>query len=126
MLVTLIFISFLLFHVRGLSRVAFSLPSLSMRVVPCDRGGVPERPGERTRTYETEPATCPPPEMVRVSAGKDGAERPPLIPRNRPRAALSGALTPSAASCGVAARSLPPTVAIRPAGSVSPGGSVPQ
>src|SRR5260370_3216519 len=32
---------------------------------------------ERTRTDETEPARHPPPEVVQVSAGRDGAVRPP-------------------------------------------------
>src|ERR1700747_368057 len=105
-------------------RLPDSWPDL--RIVPCDRGGVRERPGARTRTYETGPATCPPLEMVQVSAGRDGAVRPPWIPRTRPRAALAGALTRSAATCEADARSLQPTVATRRAGSISRGGSAPQ
>src|SRR6267154_2491690 len=93
---------------------------------PCGRGGVREHPGERTRTDGMEPARHPPPEVVQVSAGRDGAVRPPWIPRNRPRAALAGALTRSAAAYEVDARSLPPTVVTRPGGSISRGGSAPQ
>src|SRR6266849_616978 len=127
MLVTLIFISFLLCHVRGLRRVVFSLPSFSLLLPhPCVRGGVREHPRERTRTDGTEPARQPPPEVVLASAGRDGAVRPPWIPRNRPRAALAGALTRSAATYEADARSLPPIVVTRPGGSISRGGSAPQ
>src|SRR5438309_11931882 len=99
MLVTLIFISFLLCDVRGLGRVVFSLSSFSLVLIdPCGRGGVREHPRERTRTDGTEPARHRPPEVDQVSAGRDGAVRPPWIPRNRPRAALADALTRSAAS----------------------------
>src|SRR5580700_8960911 len=114
-------------RVRGLSRVVFSLPCfLLVMNVPCRRGAVPEHPRDPTRTGGTASARHPPPEMVQVSAGRDGAVRPPWIPRNRPRAALAGALTRSAASYEVDARSLPPTVATRPGGSVWRGGSAPQ
>src|SRR5580704_18840448 len=123
MLVTLIFISFLLCHVRGLGRVVFSLSYFSLvRIDPGGRGGVREHPGERTRTDGTEPARHPPPEMVQVSAGRDGAVHPPWIPRNRPRAALAGAWTRSAASFEADARSLPPTARTRSADSISRGG----
>src|SRR5437773_9146632 len=126
-LVSLIFISFLLCHVRGLGRVVFSLSSFSLVLIdPCGRGGVREHPRERTRTDGTEPARHPPPEAVLASAGRDGAVRPPWIPRNRPRAALAGALTRSAAAYEADARSLPPTVGTRPGGSISRGGSAPQ
>src|SRR6266581_2641655 len=81
-------------HVRGLGRAVFSLsffslvlPSLVSKI-PCGRGGVREHPSERTRTGGTEPARHRPPEMVPVSAGRDGAVRPPWILRNRPRAAV--------------------------------------
>src|SRR6185437_9173292 len=57
-----------------------------------------------------------------VSAGRDGAVRPPWIRRNRPLAALEGAWTRSAATYEVAARFLPPTVRTRPGGSISRGG----
>src|SRR6202022_4999245 len=131
MLVSLIFISFLLCHVRGLGRVVFSLSSFSLVLLarwidPCGRGGVREHLGERTRTDGTEPARLPPPEVVQVSVGRDGAVRPPWIPRNRPRAALAGALTRSAAAYEADARSLQPTVVTRPGGSISRGGSAPQ
>src|SRR5208282_4453613 len=97
MLVTLIFISFLLCHVRGLGRVVFCLSSFSLVLTdPCGRGGVREHPRERTRTAGTEPARHPPPEVILVSACRDGAVRPRWTPRNRPRAALAGALTRSA------------------------------
>src|SRR5207245_5060070 len=107
--------------------VIFSLSSFSFVLIdPCGRGGVREHPCERTRTDGTEPARQRPPEVVQVSAGRDGAVRPPWIPRNRPRAALAGALTRSAAAYEVDARSLPPTVGTRPGGSISRGGSAPQ
>src|SRR3989442_927634 len=109
----------------SLSSFSFVLPSLVMNV-PCGRGGVREHLREPTRTDGTEPARHPPPEMVQVSAGRDGAVRPPWIPRNRPRAALAGALTRSAAAYEADARSLQPTVVTRPGGSISRGGSAPQ
>src|SRR5213080_3746787 len=99
----------------------FSLSSFSLSFVlidPCGRGGVREHPRERTRTGGTEPARHPPLEAVQVSAGRDGAVRPPWIPRNRPRAALAGALTRSAVAYEVDARSLQPTVVTRPGGSI--------
>src|SRR4030095_3300317 len=125
--VTFIFISFLLYHVRGLGRVVFSLSFFSLALTDrCGRGGVREHPRERTRTGGTEPARHPPPEVVQVSAGRDGVVRPPWSPRNRPLAALAGALTRSAEAYHVDARSLNPTVLTRPAGSISRGGSAPQ
>src|SRR5256886_9029611 len=109
------------------SVIFFSWSSFSFMLMdPCGRGGVREHPHERTRTDGTEPARHPPPEAVQVSAGRDGAVRPPWIPRNRPRAARAGALTRSAATYEVDARSLQPTVGTRPGGSVSRGGSAPQ
>src|ERR1700722_20931840 len=117
-------------RVRGLSRVVslscflLVLHSLVMSV-PCGRGAVPAHPRDRTRSGGTDPARHPPPEMVQVSAGRDGAVRPPWPPRNRPRAALAGALTRSAASYKADARSLQPTAGTRPGGSVSRGGSAP-
>src|SRR5215469_15649931 len=127
MLVSLIFISSLLCRVRGLRRRAFSFSSFSSVLIdPCGRGGVRERPRERTRTGGTGPAKHPPPEKVHVSAGTDAAVRPPWIPRNRPRAAPAGALIRSAASYQALARSLQPTVLTQPAGSRSRGGSAPQ
>src|SRR6266496_4876071 len=65
---------------------------------PCGRGSVREHRREWTRTDGTEPARYPPPEMVRASAGRDGAVRPPWIPRNRRPAALAGAWRRSAAT----------------------------
>src|SRR6266436_2569382 len=109
------------------SVIVFSLSTLLLVLIdPCGRGGVREHPRERTRTDGTEPARHPPSEVVQVSVGRDGAVRPPWIPRNRPRAALAGALTRSAAAYEVDARSLPPTVVTRPGGSISRGGSAPQ
>src|SRR5258708_3159495 len=109
------------------SVIFFSLSSFSLVLIdPCGRGGVREHLRERTRTGGTEPARHPPPEVVLASAGRDGAVRPPWIPRNRPRAALAGALTRSAAAYEVDARSLQPTVVTRPGGSISRGGSAPQ
>src|SRR6202048_2608687 len=109
------------------SVIFFSLSSFSLVLIdPCGRGGVREHLHERTRIGGTEPARHPPPEVVQVSAGTDGAVRPPWIPRNRPRAALAGALTRSAAAYEVDARSLQPTVVTRPGGSISRGGSAPQ
>src|SRR5208283_4020896 len=93
-LVILIFISFLLCHVRGWAASSFPcLSSSPVLIDPCGRGGVREHLHERTRTGGTEPTRHPPPEVVQVSAGKDGAVRPPWIPRNRRLAALAGALT---------------------------------
>src|SRR5216683_603598 len=109
------------------SVIVCSLSSCSLVLLdPCGRGGVREHPRERTRTDGTEPARHPPPEVGQVSAGRDGAVRPPWIPRNRPRAARAGALTRSAATDEADARSLPPTVVTRPAGSRSRGGSARQ
>src|SRR5262249_51827913 len=87
-----------------------------MPVDPCGRGGVREHPSERTRTGGIEPARHRPPEVVQVSAGRDGAVRPPWIPRNRPLAARAGAWTRSAAAYEADARSLPPTVVTRQEG----------
>src|SRR5438093_72440 len=127
MLVTLIFTSFLLCHVRGLGRVVFSLSSLSLLLThPCGRSAVREHPRERTRTGGTEPARHRHAEVVLASAGRDGAGRPPWLPRNRPRAARAGALTRSAAAYQADARSLRPTVGTRPEASRSRGGSAPQ
>src|SRR4029077_5486425 len=110
-----------------MGRVVFSLSSFSLvMILPGGRGAAPEHPRDRTRTGETAPARHPPAEMVQVSAGRVGAVRPPWIPRNRPRAARAGAWTRSAAAYEADARSLPPTVVTRPAGSVSRGGSAPQ
>src|SRR5256886_9097998 len=119
-------------HVRGLGRVVFSLSSFSLVLpslvmnVPCGRGGVRVHLHDRTRTFGTGRARHSPPEMVQVSAGRDGAVRPPWIPRNRPRAAPAGALTRSAVAYEADARFLPPTVGTRPGGSGSRGGSAPQ
>src|SRR4029077_865974 len=109
------------------SVIFFSLYYFSLSWIdPCGRGGVREHLRERTKTDGTEPARYRPPEADQVSIGRDGAVRPPWIPRNRPRAALAGALTQSAAACEVDARSLQPTVATPPGGSGSRGGSAPQ
>src|SRR5438128_5942413 len=107
--------------------IVFSLSSVSLvSTGACGRGGVREHLHERTRTDGTEPARHRPPEVVRVSAGRDGAVRPPWILRNRPLAALAGALTQSAAAYEADARSLQLTVVTRPGGSISRGGSAPQ
>src|SRR6266480_4695254 len=109
------------------SVIFFSLSSFSLVLIDPDaRGGVRAHPRERTRTDGTEPARQRPPEVGRVSIGRDGAVRPPWIPRNRPRAALAGALTRSAAAYEADARSLPPTVGTRRGGSISRGDSAPQ
>src|SRR6266699_3515768 len=63
------------------SVIFFSFSSFSLVLLrqpprlefPCGRGGVLEHLRERTRTGGTEPARPRPPEMVQVSAGKDGA-----------------------------------------------------
>src|SRR5436309_2679155 len=93
---------------------------------PSDQAGVRARPRERTRTGGTGPARHPAPEAVQVSGGRDGAVRPPWIPRNRPLAAPAGVWTRSAATSEADARSLPLTVRTRPEGSISRGGSARQ
>src|SRR2546421_3222308 len=109
------------------SVIFFSWSSFSLGLIdPCGRGGVREHLPERTRTDGTEPVRHPAPEVVPASVGRDGAVRPPWIPRNRPRAALAGALTRSAAAYEADARSPPPTVGTRPGGAISRGGSAPQ
>src|SRR5262245_25982505 len=97
-----------------------------MLIDPCGPGGAREHPRERTRTDGTESARHPPPGVAQVSAGRDGAVRPPWTPRNRPRAALAGALTRSAAACEVDARCRRPTVVTTPGDSISRGGSAPR
>src|SRR5205814_1596195 len=89
----------------------------------CGRGAVRAHRCERTRTDGMEPASHRPPEVLQVSVGRDGAVRPPWIPRSRPRAALGGALTRSAAAYQVGARSLQRTVLTRPGDSRSRDGS---
>src|ERR1700730_3311375 len=107
--------------------IFFSLSSfLLVSIDPCGRGAVRARRGERTRTDGTEPARHRAPEVVQVSVGRDCAVRPPWIPRSRPRAALAGAWTRSAAAYEGDARSLQPIVPTRPGGSISRGGSAPQ
>src|SRR6266498_4358302 len=107
--------------------IFFSLASfLLVSIDPCGRGAVRAHRRERTRTDGTEPARHRPPEVVQVSTGRDGAVRPLWVPRSKPRAALAGALTRSAAAYEVDARSLQPTVLTRPGGSISRGGSAPQ
>src|SRR5947207_4593698 len=109
------------------SVIFFSLSSFSLVLIdPCGRGGVREHPRERTRTGGTELARRRSPEVVPVSAGRDGAVHPPWILRNRPRAARAGAWTRPAAAYQADARSLPLTVRTRPGGSISHGGSAPQ
>src|SRR5438067_2115527 len=72
------------------SVIFFSFSSFSLVLIdPCGRGDVRGHPRERTRTDGTEPARQRPPEVGRVSIGRDGAVHPPWIPRNRPRAALA-------------------------------------
>src|SRR5437879_12805763 len=91
--------------------IVFSLSSFSLvSTDPCGRGGAREHLHERTRPDGTERARHPPPEVVLASAGRDGAVRPPWIPRNRRRAARAGALTRSAAASSARARSLTPNV----------------
>src|SRR4029450_11329539 len=110
---------------RSLIFFSFSFFSLVL-ICPCGRGGFREHLPDRPRIGRTEPARHRLPEMVQVSAGRDGVVRPPWIPRNRPHAALAGALTRSAAAYQVDARFLQPTVLRRPGGSISRGGLAPQ
>src|SRR5882672_2446487 len=126
MLVSLIVISLLPCHDRGVG-ASSALSSFSFGLIdPCGRGGVREHPGAPTTPDGTERARHRPPEAVQVSAGRDGAVRPRWTPRNRPLAARAGALTRSAAAYEVDARSLQPTAVTRPGGSISRGGSAPQ
>src|SRR5438067_11615705 len=107
--------------------ISFSLSSFSFVLIdPGGRGGAREHPRERTSTDGRERARHPPPETLQVSGGRDGAGRPLLIPRNRPRATRAGASTRSAAAYEGDARSLQPTVLTRPGGSISRGDSVPR
>ena len=127
-----------LYHVRGLGPVEFLLSFFSLvlagagcacsppQIAPCGRGGVRAHPRERTRTDGTESARRLTPEVVPVSTGRGGAVRPRWPPQNRPRAALTSALTRSAVAYEVDARSLRLTVVTRPGGSISRGGSAPQ
>src|SRR5258705_1912444 len=70
---------------------SLALPDFSLVLTaPCGPDGVREHLRERTRSGGMGPATHPAPEVIPVSAGRDGAVRPPLIPRSRPRAALAG------------------------------------
>src|SRR5882672_4023703 len=109
------------------SVIFFSVSSVSLvSIDPCGRGGAREHRRERTRTGGTEPAKQQLLEVAQVSVGRDGAVRPPWIPRYRPRATLAGALTRSAAAYEADARSLQPTVGTRRGGSISRGGSAPQ
>src|SRR5580765_4836799 len=130
-LANLIFIWFLLCYLRSLCCSVFCLSSFSLplpfcrRFLPCGLGTVLAHPHERTTTGGTGPASHPPPEVIQVSAGKDGAVRRPWIPQNPPRAGLAGALIRWAGSSEADARSLPPTAPTRPASSVSLGGSAP-
>src|SRR6266542_2840395 len=100
----------------------FSLVSIDS----CGPDAVRAHLREHTRTGGRERATHPPLEAVQVSTGRHGAVRPPWIPRNRPRGARAGALTPSAAAYEADARSRQPTVLTRPVGSISRGGSAPR
>src|SRR5207244_11411663 len=107
--------------------IVFSLSSSSLvSTDPCGRGGAREHLHERTRTDGTEPARHPPPEVVLASAGRGGAARPPWIPRNRPRAALAGALTQSAAAREGGCQSLPTTDGTRPGSPESRRGEAPR
>src|SRR5579862_8034109 len=130
MVVTLIFISSLLCCVRGGAASADYFFSVSLAgavwLGPCGQGGVQEHRCEKTRTGGTDRAMHPPREMVLAAAGRGGAARPPLIPRSRPRAARAGAWTRSAGSFEAGARSLPPTVLMKPGGSRWRGGWAPQ
>src|SRR6185503_10789969 len=91
------------------SVIFFSLSSFSLLLVdPFGRDGVREHLRERTRTDGMEPASHRPPEVVRVSTGRDGAARPQLIPRNQRLAVLAGVLIRSAAAFQVDALSLQP------------------
>src|SRR5215470_1388833 len=95
---------------RERSLIFFSFSCFSLVLIcPCGRGGVREHLRDPTKIDGTAPARHPPPEMVQVSAGRDGAVHPPWIPRNRPRAARADAWTRSAAAYRAGARSLPPT-----------------
>src|SRR5438552_14912388 len=105
----------LLCHVGGLGPVLLFRTSLSFVLIdPCGRGGVRAHRDEWTRTGGTERARHPPPAAAPASSGRDGAARPPWIPRTRLRAARAGAWTRSAAACAGDARCLPPTVGTRP------------
>src|SRR5437764_8269427 len=123
MLVSLIFISLLLFHVRRWDGGLFSSFSVWTPLEdPCGRGGVREHQRERTRSGGREPARHPTPGKARASGGRDDAVRRPWIPRSRPGAGHASPLRPLAAACEADARSLPPTVGMRPAGSIWRGG----
>src|SRR5579862_3231295 len=104
----------------------FSLSCFSLVLSACGRGAVREHLRAPTRTGGTARARHPILEAVPASGDRDGAVRPPWIPRNRPRATLADAWRRSVAAFEVDARFLLPTVATRPEGSVWRGGSAPQ
>src|ERR1051326_9618811 len=109
-----------------ISSLLFSLTCFLLVLLdpgPCDQGGVREHLCERTRNDGTGQARHRVPEVVLVSAGREGVVHPPWIPRNRHRVALAGALTRSAAAYEADARSLRRTAVTRPRGPVSRGGS---
>src|ERR1700733_385460 len=81
------------------------------------QGDVREHPDDWTKAGGTEPTSRRPAAGVPVLAGRDGVVHLSSIPQTRPHGALAGALKRWAATCGVGARSLPLSVATRPAGS---------
>src|SRR6266550_6771518 len=107
--------------------IVFSVFSCSVVVIgPGGRGGAREHPHDGTRTDGTARARHPPPETAPAAIGRDGAVRPPWLPRTPPRAAPAGAWTRSAAVSAAGARFPQPTAPTRRGGSRSRGGSAPQ
>src|SRR5882757_2191700 len=100
MLVTLIFILFLLCCDCVLGCVFFCSSLSLARMGPCDRDAVPERRCAPTRSDGTERAKRRVPETVQTSGDRGGAVRRQSIRRTRRREGRANAWRRLAATCG--------------------------